>query len=239
MIKKHLQSNREILKNDKKYEILEKQNNNSKILCWNFWYIVISNDKNKKIKKYFSKKEFYDREINNYKTVEWSWIIIPNIYDVGLDNNLNMYQIELDNIRKNHDRFESFKKINYKDFWELLYNIHSIKFNNWIAYIHWNLHHSNLFLDENNKLWIFDLASMSRNYIEYDIASFFFHSQYDLNILEKVLNNYKYKKFIDYKKVYYHTVYFMKQNSLHFNKWYFNLSEDFKVSIIKWLKNII
>ena len=61
------------------------------------------------------------------------------------------------------------------------------------------MHQSNFFIDNEGNLGIFDLVSMFNWRIEYDFSVIYLNSLYNDNFLFKVLDNYKFKEYFNYK----------------------------------------
>lgn len=201
-----IQNNRNILLN--RIKSLDCINKYSKILVWNFWYIIVPNDKNKDIFKYFFKKDYFDKEINNYNIYYKNNILTPKI-NIIWKVNLSWYYyfwINIENIRKYKTRYYDIKEINAEKLWDLLSKIHSIDFDSWISYLHWNLHESNFFEDKNWNLGIFDLVSMFYWNIEYDFSIIYINSMFDDTFILNLLKFYKYKDYFDINKMYKFTI---------------------------------
>jgi hypothetical protein len=222
-IRKKLISNRHIF--DLLYE-------NSKILVWNFWYIIIPNNKNKPVSKLYIKKEYFEKELNNYILLSKNHILVPSfdsIWQVKISN-LEFHKIEFANIRT-FPKFKILTDISPKKLWNLLSMIHIINSMDWKYCLHWNLHESNFYEDKDRNLWIFDLTSMFYWEIEYDFASIYVNTLCDDKYISEVLKSYKFNNIFDYNKMY--------ENSLIMLMNFYALWSPVRNENTEWLENNI
>lgn len=209
------QYNRLILKNSNLYKFFKKKYPTSRILCWNFWFIIIHMEKSRDVEKYYINKDFYFRELRNYQIYNKNGFLIPNFEEKWEINILDekLYLIKFQNIRYFYPNFSSYNDMNNSDFSYILSSIHSINNKDLpLVFNHWNPHFSNFFLDENLNLWIFDLVSSSVIDLEYDFSSIYFYSDYDDKLINNLIWDYKYKSYFSYKRFYYYLINKIKQN---------------------------
>ena len=225
----NIQSIRNTLEKSDVKKYLESKNNDSRILVWNFWYIVSPNNKEIKVRKYYIRKEYFLKELENYDLMKSLWITIPNIlwsWEETIENE-ELYFIDFENIRLYRGGFSSILEISPKYLWNTLWLIHKANFTSGKSYIHWNLHCSNFFEAKDWEFWIFDFASMHYDDIEYDFATIYLNSNYDDNFLEEILENYSLKDKFSYKKMLVHTILKLKENI----NWNIYIDENKKKSL--------
>jgi len=230
-----IQSERIRLKKSNLYITLSNKYKKSNIYVWNFWYIVVPTDKNKKVIKFYSKKSYFEREFSNYDLLVKNSITVPKRHDswkIILDNH-TLYYLELDNIRKNKPRANNIKDLNWKKIGLLLSDLHSISFDNYKAYIHSNLDKSNFFISSNWILWIYDLVSMSKLDIEYEFAILYLNSWYDDDFINLVLGNYIFKSWFDIKKMYKYTILKIAENIKYSVSINYKEKQKFKIDLFK------
>lgn len=199
----NLQLNRKELENSQLKKYLDKKFNKSKILVSNYWFIVIPDNKKELVKKYYINSEFFNKEINNYNYLEWNLVIpkIKIIWEVDINNN-KLYLIELNNIRESSIKFNSTYDIWITELWKILWKLHSIDFKEWYSYLHWNLHHSNFFIDNKWQLGVFDFVWMIHWRVEYDFLNIYINSDFNDMFIEELLEKYKYKNYFKYNIFY-------------------------------------
>lgn len=181
----------------------------SKILVWNFGFIIVPRDNTKSVMKIYSTKEYYQKEYNNYQYLWDINIIIPEILNAGKKVfwTYTCFYMEFQNVRTHASAFQNITSIETKEIWKILSLIH----NRWIrkdgkSYIHGNIHSSNFFMTEKKELWIFDFVSMHYGDLEYDIANVYFYSNYNDAFLDEILENYVFQDKIKKEKIYVHTL---------------------------------
>lgn len=222
----NIQSIRKTLEKSEVKKYLELKNENSRVLVWNFWYIISPNNSQKSVRKYFIKHEYYLKELENYNLVWETKINIPNIiwHWKELIKNNTFFYIDFENIRYYKKSFWNILEIEPREIWKIIWEIHKINYNFWKAYIHWNLHESNFFLNNKKELWIFDFTSMHYDDIEYDFATIYLNSNYNDDFLNIILSSYCFKADFSYKKMLIHTILKVRENI----KWCISMSKKQK-----------
>lgn len=196
-----LQKIRSIIHSDKSIHdfLYSKYNSTFDIKVWNFWFVIIFNDEYV-LKFYISKDfllknwinetwEFYHKELNNYIFFNKNNILTPAYkpkWEIYIWDN-KYYYSEIENIRKNNNiKIDNFLSIDPINMAKYISKIHSLE----EKCIHWNIHPSNFFITKEWEIWIFDLVSYWKGYIEADISRIFINVNFDLKYFSLFLINY-------------------------------------------------
>lgn len=163
----------------------------------NVGFIVIPNYSNHIIKYYLSdsymsdktwnEKRFsvYEKEKNNYDFFLKNNVLIPKYissWDVKIWNYIFKYA-KIENIRRLSKKIVNFSELDINKFANFIKKIHTLK--SW--YIHWSIHTSDFFLTKSWEIWIFDLVSYYKWYIEQDIARICYWYFLESNFIKEFL----------------------------------------------------
>lgn len=187
----------------------------SRVLIWNYWFIVVPNDTLMGVRKFYLTHEYYNIELQNHKFVANAWILVPNIISQGIQ--LEMNYIVFENIRVYYTSVSKITDLNAENLAKILSIIHQLwDLKTWKVLLHGNLHFSNFFHWKDWKLGIFDFMSMHQGDLEYDLANLYFYSHYDDDYLDNFLRYYSLSNRADYKKIYLYTILRIK-DSIKYN----------------------
>lgn len=238
----NLQFIRELL--DKDINIHNYVNNNywnNRLLFSNFWFIVVPENHEYVYKYYISKdflskykvsnlESFYFQENSNYELFTKNNINVPNFQfiDIIKIGDYSYYKSKLENVRNYSKKFDSISQIPYVGLANLLKSIHSLH-NDW--FIHWNIHHSNFYLDKNWELWVFDLVWCRVWIKEKDLSRIYIYSWFDDSYLNDFL--YHYGNDIDISKLYKYTIFDLADNLKHAD-----MSQEYKDTYKKMINQL-
>lgn len=205
----------------------------SKIYVWNFWFIVVHQNKQQGVLKIYLSQELRDKEVFYRNLVGSIGISVPDILDIGTFSfsNSSFYFLSLSNIR-HFQRFDEISEIDIDNLSEVISVLHAQTLSEKKVLLHWNLHQRNFFLTQTGKLWLFDFMSMRYGDREYDISLLYHNSDCDDRFLEKFLSRYVFINQISKEKLYKYTLLKVLEN-IKYGIWL----EPYEIKKLK--KNII